>query len=180
MNHPTKVDRYFDPLEVRYRYRVVRRYCDIGTSWPSCGVVNGLLCISAPPKKLVTCVTFDEGYDGVQGLLGLWVHNSGVSIVNDSSLCKYKNCGSFSGSARLEIPFFGNNMQWYRSFSVSMFFLRNAGANDQGLVSNDCFNNMDYAAGNSLYVSSQSGAVSSNLVDPAGNDAGVVGQAVSP
>ena len=115
----------------------------------------------------------------MQGLLGLWVRNSGVSIVNDSSLCKYNNCGYFNGSARLEIPFFGNNMQWYRSFAVSMYFQRNAGADDQGLVSNDCFNNMDYAAGNSLYVSSQSGAVSSALVDPSGDDAGIVGQAVS-
>ena len=127
----------------------------------------------------MTCVTFDEGDDGVQGLLGMWVRNSGVRVVNDSLLCKYKNCGFFSGSARLEIPHFSNNMQWYRSFAISMFFLRNAGADDQGLISNDCFNNMEYAAGNSLYVSSQSGAVSSALVDPSGDDAGIVGQAVS-
>ena len=52
---------------------------------------NGACVTIAADHPLITCVTFDEGWNGVQGSRGLWVLNEGVTIANTS--CVYKNCG---------------------------------------------------------------------------------------
>ena len=91
--------------------------------------------------------------------------NQGVSVVSND--CVYKKCGLFNGRARLEVPYFSNNWARYNEFSFSLFFKRNSSnSNEQGILSNDCFNNIPYKCGNSLYVSSDSGEVNSGLKSP--------------
>ena len=125
-----------------------------------------IACVTiAADHPLITCVTFDEGWNGVQGSRGLWVLNEGVTIANTS--CVYKNCGVFDGSARLEVPYFANNWAGFNGFSFSLFFKRNPGSsNQQGILSNDCFNMDPFSLGNSLYVSSDAGEVNSGLKSP--------------
>ncbi|KAI0238969.1 hypothetical protein LSAT2_010280 [Lamellibrachia satsuma] len=93
---------------------------------PSCS--GGLT--EVPP---LTCITFEHGWNHVQGLKGVWVKNHGVKIVKSG--CVRKNCGYFSNGATLEIPFFKNNFA-FRSFSVSFFFRSNKDGG--GFIFNGC------------------------------------------
>ena len=101
----------------------------------------------------------------MQGSQGLWVFNEGVTITSNN--CVHKKCGLFDGSARLEMPFFSNNWEGFKEFTFSLFFKRNPGSNnEQGILSNDCHNNLPFSAGNSLYVSSDTDEVNAGMKSP--------------
>ena len=89
-------------------------------------------------------MTFDEGWDKLQGTKGIWVRNEGVSIV--STGCIHNNCGYFDGQSFLSIPYFKGNYQ-KNGFSVSFFFKSQSGTPANAplaLISNDC-SPSDYA-----------------------------------
>ena len=139
-----------------------------------------MFLVSAP-RRMLTCVTFDNGWDGVQGLHWLWVLNSGVRVVRRQSQCPiYKRCGYFDGRSNMEIPFFSNNYNKHEEFAVSLFYKRRgAGQAHQGLVSNDCFKTAPFEQANSLYVSSPApGLLSAGLRSREG-EAGLNGASVS-
>ena len=92
---------------------------------------------------MITCITFDHGWDHVQGLGGLWVKNDGVQIIKTG--CVHKRCGYFHNGAKLEVPFFKNNFA-FRSFSVSFFFWSENG--NDGFMWNGC----PAASGSSLSI----------------------------
>ena len=125
---------------------------------------------------MLTCVTFDNGWDGVQGLNWLWVLNSGVQVMEGRKMCRiHKKCGYFDGQSNLEIPFFSSGYDSYKEFALSLFYKRfKRGRRYQGLVSNDCFQSSPFAEANSLYVSTPNrGHVSAGLrsrVEAAGID----------
>ena len=88
-------------------------------------------------SKELTCVTFDHGWDHVQGTNGIWVKNEGVQVVSGD--CVLNNCGYFDGHSFLSIPFFKNNYH-KNGFTVSFYFkskMTSAGF-PLALISNDC------------------------------------------
>ncbi|KAI0228153.1 hypothetical protein LSAT2_021381 [Lamellibrachia satsuma] len=125
---------------------------------------------------MLTCVTFDNGWDGVQGLNWLWVLNSGVQVMEGRKMCRiHKKCGYFDGQSNLEIPFFSSGYDSHKEFALSLFYKRfKRGRRYQGLISNDCFQSSPFAEANSLYVSTPNrGHVSAGLrsrVEAAGID----------
>ena len=62
---------------------------------------------------------------------GLWVLNENVKVVDHPGVCKYGKCGYFPGNGTLEIPFFVNNYQNFKQFSISLFYGLTAGASYQ-------------------------------------------------
>ncbi|KAK2157096.1 hypothetical protein NP493_1914g00021 [Ridgeia piscesae] len=82
---------------------------------------------------LISCITFANGWNHMQGMNGLRLKNNGVTITSRG--CLHGKCGSFSRGATLEIPFFNNRLT-YRSFSVSFFFRSKTGRD--GFLSNSC------------------------------------------
>ena len=137
---------------------------------------------SSAPRRMLTCVTFDNGWNGVQGLNWLWVYSSGVQVKDSATKCLpgLKKCGYFDGSTNLEIPFFAMNYDHYEEFAISVFYKRtSAGQGYQGIISNDCFQTSPLAEANSLYVSSAaSGRVSAGMRSDA-ESAGVANATVS-
>ena len=131
---------------------------------------------------MLTCVTFDKGWNGVQGLNWLWVYTSGVKAKNSATNCLpgAKNCGYFDGTTNLEIPFFAMNYDRYEEFAVSLFYKRTSdGQGYQGIISNDCFETSPREEANSLYVSSAApGLVSAGMRSDA-EAAGVANVTVS-
>ena len=100
----------------------------------------------ADTKKELTCVTFDNGWDHVQGTNGIWVKNVGVQVVSGD--CVLNNCGYFDGHSFLSIPFFKNNYH-KNGFTVSFFF-KSASESKMmtlAMISNGC-SDSDYASTN--------------------------------
>ena len=99
-------------------------------------------------SKEITCVTFDLGWNNVQGSNGVWVKNEGVQVVSDD--CVLNNCGYFDGHSFLSIPFFKNNYH-KNGFTVSFFFkskIASAGV-PLAMISNDC-SPSDYVTTNTV------------------------------
>ena len=71
-------------------------------------------------KRLITCLTFD-GLKGVQGSNGISVKNTGVKIVS-GPLCLHGKCAEFQDRSVLEIPYFVNNYDHFKQFSISFFY----------------------------------------------------------
>ena len=104
------------------------------------------------------CIDFEDEEDLVfAGADHPWVLNDGVQIVPKASAgCPQGDkCGYFENS-RLEIPFFSNAYSGINSLRIT-FWLRRVDGEPvtMGLISNDCFNGVQDAAGNSLYCSIQ-------------------------
>ena len=76
----------------------------------------------------VTCLTFDEGYDKLQGTNGVYVQSTNVEVVSACTVAG-GNCGYFNASVNsfLSIPLFANNMDAYTAFSLSFFVKRTSG-----------------------------------------------------
>ena len=104
------------------------------------------------------CINFEHEEDLVfAGADHPWVLNDGVQIVSTASVgCPQGDkCGYFVNS-RLEIPFFSNAYSGINSLRITFWFRRDEGYPvTMGMISNDCFNGVPEAAGNSLYVSNR-------------------------
>lgn len=132
-------------------------------SGPEClsdtAVYNGPVAEPQTPadeKRSITCVTFDEANNAL-ATNGLWVVNTNVKVVDHPGVCKHGKCGYFPGNGTVEIPFFVNNYQNYKKFSISLFYALTAGASYQGILSNsDCLNGADKDDSSSIYISSPS------------------------
>ena len=107
---------------------------------------NTTMWLIADTKKELTCVTFDNGWDHVQGTNGIWVKNVGVQVVSGD--CVLNNCGYFDGHSFLSIPFFKNNYH-KNGFTVSFFFKSSSESKMMTLamISNGC-SDSDYASTN--------------------------------
>ena len=103
-------------------------------------VSSVVTAVNTPDEnRAFTCVTFDNGDDNeIRGSRGVWVSNKGVSVINERGVCKWKRCGYFNGNASLQIPFFSNNFQNHKQFSLSFFYAITGGATYQGLIGNQC------------------------------------------
>ncbi|KAK2158187.1 hypothetical protein NP493_1816g00056 [Ridgeia piscesae] len=88
-----------------------------------------------PEKRLITCLTFD-GLKGVQGSNGISVKNTGVKIVS-GPLCLHGKCAEFQDRSVLEIPYFVNNYDHFKQFSISFFYRLVGGPIYQGLIINN-------------------------------------------
>ena len=103
----------------------------------------------------MTCIDFEEGGLVGQGADNPWVYNDGV-IVTGTDCPQGDRCGYFDGG-RLELPFFSNNYNGYKSLVITFHYKMTSGSlSSQGLISNDCFNGLSGEAGNSLYASCNS------------------------
>ncbi|KAK2158186.1 hypothetical protein NP493_1816g00000 [Ridgeia piscesae] len=85
-------------------------------------------------KRLITHLSFD-GATGVQGSNGIWVANNRVTVVSGPQ-CKHGNCAHFNNTV-LEIPYFVNNYDHFKQFSISYFYNLCGGPFNQGLVINN-------------------------------------------
>ena len=85
--------------------------------------------------KVLTCVTFEHGWDHLQGSKGIYVANHGVKVV--SSGCFSGHCGYFNGHSYLSIPFFTNNYQ-KNGFSVSFIYNAEEADATMDLITNLC------------------------------------------
>ena len=105
------------------------------------------------------CIDFEANTLVGQGVDRPWVYNDGVDIVTDTDCPQGDRCGYFDGG-RLELPFFSNNYDGYKSLIITFNYKRtSASPTIQGLISNDCLDGLSGEPGNSLYASSSSTAV---------------------
>lgn len=112
------------------------------------------------------CIDF-EANDLISKTFGVyrpWVLNDGVTVVNDSQCPQGDRCGYFNNSV-LEVPFFSNNYAQWPSMRITLQYkmISFSGSIDQGIISNDCLNLADYAAGNSLYLSADASTFKAGL-----------------
>ena len=84
---------------------------------------------------MLTCVTFDHGWDHLQGTKGIYVANHGVKLVSGD--CVNGHCGLFNGHSYLSIPFFMGNYQ-KNGFSVSFFYATEEADATMDLITNLC------------------------------------------
>ena len=106
------------------------------------------------------CIDFEDESLVGQGADSPWVYNDGVVIVTDKDCPQGDRCGYFNGGGRLELPFFSNNYDGYKSLIITFYHKRtSASPTIQGLISNDCLDGLSGEPGNSLYASSSSTAV---------------------
>ena len=107
------------------------------------------------------CIDFEDAdlVSNTAGVYSPWVIIDGVTIVDNSmgvNCPQGHRCGFFNESV-LEVPFFSNNYVHWPSVRITLSYrLTQATALDQGIISNDCFNQVPNGAGNSLYCSPSS------------------------
>ena len=119
---------------------------------------------------MLTCVTFEEGWDHVQGTKGIYVKNNGVQLVSGD--CVHNNCGYFDGQSFLSMPFFKGNLPEH-GFSVSFFFkgLINDPSGPSAVISNQCVRNDWYSqgfitsGGSSLSITLKNGRLGTTLTN---------------
>ena len=70
-------------------------------------------------KRLITHLSFD-GKKGVQGSNDISVTNCNVTIVSGSQY-RHGKCAQFKHSL-LQIPYFVNNYDHFKQFSISLFY----------------------------------------------------------
>ena len=114
------------------------------------------------------CIDFEDA-DLVSDSVGVyrpWILNDGVTTVDNSmgvTCPQGQRCGFFNESV-LEVAFFSNNYAQWPSLRITLDYMMIASTSiDQGIISNDCFNGADYAAGNSLYCSADSDTFNGGL-----------------
>ena len=104
------------------------------------------------------CIDFedDDLVSNIAGVYRPWILNDGVTIVDSlmGVTCPQgQRCGFFNESV-LEVAFFSNNYAQWPSLRITLDYMMTASTPiDQGIISNDCFNQANNAAGNSLYCS---------------------------
>ena len=126
------------------------------------------------------CIDFedDDLVSNTAGVYRPWILNDGVTVVTDAQCPQGQRCGFFNESV-LEVPFFSNNYAQWPSLKITFEYMMTAQTPiDQGIISNDCFNQAEYAAGNSLYCSADSNTLKSG-VKGTGNITAVDSSAVS-
>ena len=104
------------------------------------------------------CIDFedDDLVSNTAGVYRPWILNDGVTVVTDAQCPQGQRCGFFNESV-LEVAFFSNNYVHWPSMKITLSYrMTQATALDQGIISNDCFNQVPNAAGNSLYCSASS------------------------
>ena len=104
------------------------------------------------------CIDFENGdlISHTAGEYRPWVLNNGVTIVHDPQCPQGQWCGFFNASC-LEVPFFSNNYDHWPSLRITLSYkMTQPTQMDQGIVSNDCFQGLANAPGNSLYLSASS------------------------
>ena len=76
----------------------------------------------------VTCLTFDTGYNQLQGSNGVYVQSTNVEVVPACTV-DGGNCGYFNASvgSNMQVPMFANGMDAYNAFSLSFFVKRQSG-----------------------------------------------------
>ena len=111
--------------------------------------------MSTDENKKIFCITFedDDNLVGPGGAEQPYIYNDGVTVVTSALCPQGDKCGWFNNS-RLEIPYFSNNYG-FESIRITFQYKRTGAMPEtQGIISNDCFNMVPNAAGNSLYCSS--------------------------
>ena len=81
------------------------------------------------------CITFEHGWNHVQGLDGWFVENDRVSVT--STDCIHNMCGHFVRGATLQIPAVANNFAFH-SFAVSFFYRMESMYWFDGFMANNC------------------------------------------
>ena len=110
---------------------------------------------------LMFCIDFEDAglVSTTAGVYRPWILNDGVTIVDNAmgaNCPQGQRCGFFNESV-LEVPFFSNNYVHWPSMRITFNYrMTQATALDQGIISNDCFNQVANADGNSLYCSASS------------------------
>ena len=113
---------------------------------------------STVENGLMFCIDFedDDLVSNTAGVYRPWILNDGVTVVTDAQCPQGQRCGFFNESV-LEVPFFSNNYVHWPSMRITLSYrMTQASALDQGIISNDCFNQVANADGNSLYCSASS------------------------
>ena len=111
--------------------------------------------------SLMFCIDFEDAdlVSNTAGVYRPWILNDGVTIDDNTMGAngpQGQRCGFFNESV-LEVPFFSNNYVNWPSMKITLSYrMTQATALDQGIISNDCFNQIPNAAGNSLYCSASS------------------------
>ena len=82
-------------------------------------------CFVTAEDRQITCLSFD-GLEGVQGSKGISVDNTDVKIVSGPH-CKHGDCAEFCDESVLQIPYFSNNYDHFKQFSVSFFYRLDGG-----------------------------------------------------
>ena len=117
--------------------------------------------LSSDEEALMFCIDFedDDLVSNSAGVYRPWILNDGVTIVDSlmGVTCPQgERCGFFNESV-LEVAFFSNNYAQWPSLRITFDYMMAAPIPiDQGIISNDCFNQAGYAAGNSIYCSADS------------------------
>ena len=75
----------------------------------------------------VTCITFEQGWNDLQGSNGVYVQSTNV-VVKPACSVAGGNCGYFNATegSNMQIPMFANGMDAYNEFSLSFFVKRTA------------------------------------------------------
>ncbi|KAI0241986.1 hypothetical protein LSAT2_015249, partial [Lamellibrachia satsuma] len=120
--------------------------------------VTGVTLATHDEEALMFCIDFedDDLVSNTAGVYRPWILNDGVTVVTDAQCPQGQRCGFFNESV-LEVAFFSNNYAQWPSLRITFDYMMTASTPiDQGIISNDCFNQADYADGNSLYCSADS------------------------
>ena len=113
---------------------------------------------STVEDRLMFCIDFEDEdlVSDTEGVYRPWILNDGVTIVDNAmgaNCPQGQRCGFFNESV-LEVPFFSNNYVHWHTMSITFNYRMIQGTSlYQGIISNDCFNQADYADGSSLYCS---------------------------
>ena len=121
------------------------------------GDINVFNICSTVEEPLMFCINFEDDDLVTNDVYQPWVLNRGVTVVNDTSVgCpEGSRCGFFNDESNLELAFFSNNYGHWHNLRITLNYRQTeTSPSDQGIMSNDCFNNVDNAPGNSLYLSS--------------------------
>ena len=114
--------------------------------------------LSTVEDPLMFCIDFENG-DLISHTVGEyrpWVLNNGVTVVHDLQCPQGQFCGFFNASC-LELPFFSNNYDHWPSLRITLSYkMTQTTQMDQGIISNDCYQGLANAPGNSLYLSASS------------------------
>ncbi len=102
------------------------------------------------------CINFEDDDLVTNDVYQPWVLNRGVTVVSDPAIgCPEGNRCGFFNESNLELPFFSNNYDHWHNLRITLHYKQILTTTpDQGIISNDCFNGIDNAPGNSLYLSS--------------------------
>ena len=120
------------------------------------------LC-STEEEQLMFCIDFEDDSLVKKGTAYQpWVLNRGVTVVNSPECPEGNRCGFFNESL-IELPMFSNNYDPWHGLKITLKYKQTRTSQfDQGVISNDCFNGVPFAAGNSLYCSVDGSGASFN------------------